>query len=228
MRNDESQMRHLSRDELLKLLGMTSGTFDQLQRAGFVALAFGSPIPARPGRYLDLDCVAMAMNAGLGQSLPRKVATTIVLGFFNQWVRAVGHAEADATRDYFMAVGGVGWDDAKKGPKSLLVTNGTADQIAEDFRKGVVGYYTVNVSDIIRRLRERGRTIGIDLSSPFFFGPSDPRFNEILMMAKQERDLRIARLRKDKKKVAEMKGRIHHQDIAAAERVKHEKYELAI
>jgi hypothetical protein len=223
-------MQYLSRDALLQLVGMTSGTFDQLQRAGFIALAFGSPFPATPGRYLDLDCVAMAVNAGLGQSLPREVSTTIVLGFFNQWGSAVGHAEADKTQDYFTAVGGVGWDDTKKGPKLLLVTNGTADQIAQDFRKGVVGYYAVNISDIIRRLRERGRTIGIDLSSPFFFAPGDPRFNEILTMVKQECDLRIARLRKDKKKLAKMKarGRRQSQGIAAAERVKNERYAFGI
>jgi hypothetical protein len=210
-------MRYLSRDQLLQLVGMTSGTFDQLQRAGFIALAFGSPIPATPGKYLDLDCIAMAINAGLGQSLSREIATTIVLCFFNQWGRTVACAEADKTQDYFVAVGGVGWDDAKKGPKLLLVTNGTADEIASDFRKGVVGYYTVNVSDIIRRLRERGRTAGIDLSGPFFFAPGDPRFNELLTMFEQERSLRIARLRKDKRKNAVVRARSRRQDIAAVE-----------
>jgi hypothetical protein len=160
-------MQFISRDELLEVLALTGGAFDQSQHAGHVALAFGTPLPAMPGRYLDLDLVAMAINLGLTQSLGREIATTIVTAFFHQWASAVGHAEADPTEDFFMAVGGVGWDAAKKGPKLLLVTHGTLDQITKDFRvtKDLVGYFTVNVSDIIRRLRTRARAAGIDLSA---------------------------------------------------------------
>ena len=41
-------------------------------------------------------------------------------------------------------VGGVGWDAVKKGPKLLLVTHGTLDQITDDFRemKELVGFFT--------------------------------------------------------------------------------------
>jgi hypothetical protein len=61
-----------------------------------------------------------------------------------------------------MAVGGVGWDVSKKSPKLLLVTNGTVDEIAQDFRStpDVVGFFTVNISDIIRRLRARAHAAG--------------------------------------------------------------------
>jgi hypothetical protein len=48
-------MRSLTRDQLLKIFGLTSGAFD--------ALAFGTPIPATPSRYLDLDLVAMTIAA---------------------------------------------------------------------------------------------------------------------------------------------------------------------
>src|ERR1700675_3904980 len=89
------KMQNLSRDEFLEILGLTGGSFDQLQHAGHVALAFGTPTPATPGRYLDLDLVAMAINLGLTPSLGRENATTIVAGFFHQWASAVGYAEAD-------------------------------------------------------------------------------------------------------------------------------------
>ena len=56
-------MRSLTRDQFLKIFGLTSGAFDAQQRAGHVALAFGTPIPATPGRYFDLDLVAMAIAA---------------------------------------------------------------------------------------------------------------------------------------------------------------------
>src|SRR4051812_27751946 len=118
-------MRTLSRDQFLQIFGLTSGAFDALQRAGHVALAFGTPIPATPGRYFDLDLVATAIAAGLARTLGRQTATTIVLGFFNQWVAAVGHADADSTQNYFFAMGIVGSDDSKRGPREILVTNGT-------------------------------------------------------------------------------------------------------
>jgi hypothetical protein len=222
-------MQNLSRDEFLEILGLTGGSFDQLQHAGHVALAFGTPLPATPGRYLDLDLVAIAVNLGLTPSLGRETSTAIVAGYFHQWASAVGHAEADPRQDFFLAVGGVGWDVSKKSPKLLLVTNGTVDEIAQDFRStpDVVGFFTVNISDIIRRLRARAHTAGIDLGRPFFFPPNDPRFNEILTKVRRERDARIARLRRDKKKFAAAKARGRRQDIVAAPRVKDITYQIA-
>jgi len=224
-------MQYVTRDEFLELLGLTGGAFDQLQHAGHVALAFGTPIPATPGRYLDLDLVAIAINLGLTPSLGREKSTAIVSGFFHQWASAVGHAEADPSKDFFMAVGGVGWDVSKKSPKLILVTNGTVDEIAQDFRSipDLVGFFTVNLSDIIRRLRARAHTAGIDLSRPFFFPPNDPRFDEILTRVRRESDARIARLRRDKKKFAAEKARgRRHQDIVAAPRVKDVSYQLTM
>lgn len=223
-------MQYLSRNEFLEALGLTGGAFDQLQHAGHVALAFGTPMPATPGRYLDLDLVAMAINLGLTPSLGRENATAIVSGCFHQWATAVGHAEADLTQDFFMAVGGVGWDAAKKSPNLLLVTNGTVDQIAQDFRSttNLVGFFTVNISDIIRRLRTRAHAAGIDLARPFFFPPDDPRFDEILTRVERERDARIARLRRDKKKFATAKARGRRQDIVVAPRVGNVNYQIAM
>jgi hypothetical protein len=219
-------VQHLSREEFLELLGLTGGAFDQLQHAGHVALAFGTPMPATPGRYLDLDLVAMAIILGLTPSLGRENATTIVSGFFHQWASAVGHAEADRSQNFFMAVGGVGWDTTKRRPKLLVVTNGTVEQIAQDFRstENLAGFFTVNISDVIRRLRARAHAAGIDLSQAFFFPPEDPRFAEMLTRVKRERDARLARLRKDKKKFATAKARDRRPDIAAVIRLKNAKY----
>jgi hypothetical protein len=35
----------------------------------------------------------------------------------------------------------------------------------------LVGYFIVNISDIIRRLRTRAQAVGIDLDRAFFFRP---------------------------------------------------------
>jgi hypothetical protein len=221
-------MQQVTRDELLELLGITSGTFDQLQHMGHVALAFGAPIPATPGRYLDCDVAGMAVNLGLMPSLGRENSTAIVSTCWPQWMAAVGRAEADPSRDYFMAVGGIGWDAENKRPQSFLVTNGTIDEIAQDFsRPDLVGFYTANISDIVRRLRARANAIGIDLSRPFFFPPNDPRLDEIMSTRiKREFEARMARLKNDKKKSAAVKAWRRRQDIAAAPRVKKERYQF--
>ena len=223
-------MQSLTRDQFLEVLELTGGAFDQLQHAGHVALAFGTPLPATPGRYLDLDLVAMAINLGLTQSLGREISTAIVGGYFHQWASAVGHAEADPNQNFFMTIGLVGWDAAKKSAKLLLVTHGTLDEIAGDFRdtKDLVGLCTVNISDIIRRLRARAHAAGIDLRRPFFFPPDDHRFDEILTQVRRERDAQIARLRRHKKKFAATKGRARRQDIIALPRVKNVNYPLAM
>jgi hypothetical protein len=219
-------MQSLTRGEFLEVLRLTNGAFDQLQHAGHVALAFGTPAPATPGRYLDLDLVAIAINQGLTPSLGREVATIIVGAYFHQWASAVGHAEADQTHDYFMAVGGVGWDIAKKGPKLLAVTNGRLEEIVDDFRgtKELVGFFTINISDIIRRLRSRARAVGIDLDRPFFFPPDHAQFDQILTQVKRERDARIARLRRDKNKLAAVKARSRRHGISEVPRVKNLNY----
>jgi hypothetical protein len=127
-------MRSLTRDQFLKIFGITSGAFDAQQRAGHVALAFRTPIPATPGRYFDLDLVAMVIAAGLTPTLGRQAATTIVLGFFNQWVSAVGHADADTAQNYFFAMGLVVRENDERRPREIWVTNGTSEQIISDLR----------------------------------------------------------------------------------------------
>ena len=72
----------------------------------------------------------MAIAAGLAPTLGRETATTIALGFFNQWIAAVGHAGADSAQNYFFAMGAVGWDNGERCPREIWVTNGTIEQIS--------------------------------------------------------------------------------------------------
>ena len=123
-----------------------------------------------------------------------------------------------------------GWDATKKSPKPTPRDSRDLHQIAADFREAndLAGFFTVNVSDIIRRLRRRAREAGIDLERPFFFAPDDPRFDQILRQVERERDPRVARLRKDKTKLAKTKKRVHREDIASLPRVKTVNYPLAL
>jgi hypothetical protein len=205
------------RDEFLELVGLRSGVFDQLQHAGFVALAFGTPLPARRGRYLDLDLVAVAINEALTPSIGRPWATAVVGKFFLHWLTAVARAEADQSQDFFLAVGGVEWDPQRRCPKRLLITNGTLGEISQNFQgtKDLFGYHTVSISAIIRRLREKAQKAGIDLSRPFFFVPGDPRLTEIVTQFTRERDARAARVKRNKNKLAAIKGWDRRQDLSA-------------
>ena len=212
-------MRSLTRDQFLKIFGLTSGAFDAQQRAGHVALAFETPIPATPGRYFDLDLVAMAIAVGLTPTLGRQAATTIVLGFFNQWVSAVGHADADATQNYFFAMGLVGRNNDERRPREIWVTNGIIEQIMSDLRDAS-SVMAVNITDITARLRAKARAAGIDLSQPFFFPPEHERFSQIITEFKQERDARIARLRRNKKKFRRHQALMSRQDIKAVARLR--------
>ena len=211
-------MRSLTRDQFLKIFGLTSGAFDALQRAGHVALAFTTPIPATPGRYFDLDLVAMVTAAGLTPTLGRQAATTIVLGFFNQWVSAVGHADADTAQNFFFALGLFVRDSDERRPREIWVTNGTSEQIISDLRDAS-SVIAVNITDIIARLRVKARAAGIDLSQPFFFPPEHERFSQIITEFKQEREARIARLRRNKKKLRRHQALMSRQDIKAVARL---------
>jgi hypothetical protein len=160
-------MRSLTRDQFLTILGMSSPTFDALQRDGHVALAFGTPIPATPGRYLDLDLVGMAMATVLAPTFGRDGATWIVLGFFNQWVAAVGEADVNPSRNYFVAMGSFGGDVIKRKPDEIRITHGTDEQVLSDLQ-GAHSVMKIDITYLLARLRINARVVGIDLEPPFF------------------------------------------------------------
>jgi hypothetical protein len=221
-------MQWITRREFIELEGLDEGVLDAMQRHGQVSLAFGASLPGTPGRYLDVDLVAMSINLGLSPTLGRATATTIVLAFFLNWIRAVARADADQTQDFFLAIGAFGIRDyVKRVPKLYGVADGTLDDIQGDFGQHadpLVSAVYVNISDIIRRLRVRARQVGINLEGRFFFLPDDPRFDEILPLVERERDARMARLRKDKKKFAATKARKRRrdiQDMSSAESVRY-------
>jgi hypothetical protein len=60
--------------------------------------------------------------------------------------------------------------------------------------------------------------VGIDLSQPFFFPPDHERFSQIIAEFEHERETRIARLRKDKKKWRRHQTLVDRKDIQPAVR----------
>jgi hypothetical protein len=217
-------MQYVTRQNFVELIGLEEGVFDSMQFHGHISLAFGATLPGTPGRYLDLDLVAMAINLGLSPPFGRDTATTIVLRFFASWVHVVARAEADQSQDFFLAIGALGVRDfVKKIPKLYGVAHGTLDEIKEDFHQQdepLVNACFVNISDLIRRLRSRSREAGINLESEFFFLPSDPRFAGIQRAVEREIEARIGRLKKDEKKLATAAARKRRRDIKDVSRAK--------
>ena len=78
----------------------------------------------------------------------------------------------------------------------------------------------VNITDILARLRAKARAAGIDLSQPFFFPSDHERFSQIITEFEQECEARVARLRRDKKKLRRTQALKSRQDIKAAPRLR--------
>jgi hypothetical protein len=103
-------------------------------------------------------------------------------------------------------------------PREIWVTNGTSEQIMSDLH-GASSVMAVNITDILARLRAKARTAEIDLSQPFFFPPEHERFSQIIAEFKQEREARIARLRRNKNKLRRHQALMSRQHIKAVARV---------
>ena len=211
-------MPPLSRDEFLAVGGMTPTAFDQLGYAGNVALAFGSPVPATPGRYLPADLVAMVLAAQLTRALGRRNATDFVLGFFDTWIDAVARAEVEPETPFFFAVAAIG---PRNDPDEYLITSGAAAEIEKDLAE-IRGRYTlvrVGINGILQTIRDAAKRVSVDLSAPFFLPSTHADYSYFIITAREEREGRLKRLRADKKRLAAQKRRERRKDIHVAERL---------
>jgi hypothetical protein len=83
---------------------------------------------------------------------------------------------------------------------------------------GARSVIAVNITQILARLRDKACAAGIDLSQPFFFPPEHERYSQIISEFQHEREARVARFRRTKKK-SRYPGAMSRQNIRAVERM---------
>jgi hypothetical protein len=110
-----------------------------------------------------------------------------------------------------------GWGNDRKHFRELLVTHGAGEQIMSDLG-GARSVIAVNITQILVRLRDKARAAGTDLSQPFFFPPEHERYSQIIAEFQQEREARVARLRRTNKETRHPQA-MSRRNIRAVERV---------
>ena len=171
-------VKSFSFQEMLALTGENAATLRNDRRHGHAVAAFGTAEPSNHGKWLLVDCVAMAIRDELtGYGLRRKVAAFIVRAFFDKWIEAVSKVEYEG-RPMLFATGGV--DDktmwAALGPAEGL--RKFLELLPEELQPDLQAprrLYTVNVADIMDRIQQRAKKTSIHLGN-FFLPPDHPLF----------------------------------------------------
>jgi hypothetical protein len=173
-------------------------------------MAFGLPAPLAGGVFLDLDCVASILRDELTPAFGRKLAASLVRLHGDEWMKAVGLADTTPEPAWYFVFelgppptpkpGQVGHRDIVIGHRGkYLVSAGTFADFAKlnefaklPIEKHPVRFTGVNVSDVLRRIRENAARAGLDLSAVFFPPDTNPLHHEILEAAKKERNAALS------------------------------------
>jgi hypothetical protein len=200
-------MQTLTRDEYLRLTGISSATLDNRTRWGQMVFAFGE-VPAGHGLYTPLDVLlARTLDVLAPQLGGRRSAADILRIQSVWWLEAVERAEWSRPRIecYFaIVIRRPHWpwqnhpdDFFHESRAGTLIEIGAAlggQPPAQRFTLPLV-----NLSDLIAEVRETGRRLRIDLSAPFTLPTDHPNYDA--------RQKEIAAYRRGAKERLRAKGR---------------------
>lgn len=199
-------MRIISPANLYALTEKTQSTVAVQAGRGEIAFAFGLRQRLAGGHPLDLDAVAFVLVDELTAAFGRKIASTIVITHSDKWLLGLGRV--DNTREpVFLAVNEYGeasrhkyFDKrALRDKMSVGVTT-----VVEHCRGLQAGFADrpdiripdritwINLSSILKRIRERAAKLALDLSAPFFPPETDPHARKLLQIAKKDRKKALA------------------------------------
>lgn len=195
-------MRTVTPAQLLTLADTSHNSMNAYLKRGETALAFGSKQRLAGGVMLDVDAAAMELVDELAAGFGRKIASTIVTAHADTWLLGVGRA--DATREpIFLIVSEFGeskrhkYFDKRALRDQMKVGVTDIGQQAARFADNPTvrppdRMVWINLSSILRRIRERGAKIGLDLSAPFFPPEGDENAAKLLALAKKDREAAMA------------------------------------
>lgn len=174
-------MRKLAHADFLALIPASDNLIRQRLHRSQVALAFGRSNIYRSLGYLDLDVVAWMLCELLGESLNRTLAARVVRDQWGIWMRLVAQADASPERVFWYITT---YTDAEGKTQHMTLGSlldpdspGALHAIASDIRArtGVTlqKYFCLDVTETLRRVRERAAEAGFDFSAPFLPAQGD-------------------------------------------------------
>ncbi|WP_454619349.1 hypothetical protein [Bradyrhizobium cenepequi] len=142
--------------------------------------AFGASEPVARDRPLVLDAVAIRLRDELQElGLSRKLAASIVRGFFDRWAEGVAYADHE-NQDVIFAV--IEFDPRKFRDVPWVCTVGPAEKF-EDYLKTLPRprrrIVFVHLRETLADLRERAAKAKVELPEHFFVSPEHPLLAQI-------------------------------------------------
>jgi hypothetical protein len=167
-------MQRLTLSELLSITDIGGEQLKSMRRRGQFAAAFSCATASAALRYTASDCVAVLLASELAKSFGAKPAAELALMFGSAVLRAIADAEHGTTD----AMLGIAELAGESDSRSAYVACSAADVGVEGYT--VERVVTVNVSRLIRAVRDNAKRVGIDLSSEFMPAPTSTEFSEIM------------------------------------------------
>jgi hypothetical protein len=194
----------MTREEILKVTGLSIGVWDAWVIRDRIALAWGRSRSKKRDTYEPLDLIALALIVALGGLLDRKAAATVVRHYWALWIDVLRRVEAegpDAPPGYFY----VGLRETDAGPL-LWAGGGALPEIVQELKElraiapdevPTVGCQT-DLKVIADAVREMAGRAGVALPDKFF--DMDPDLFEAMVREDNRRRLREEKLRRPRPK----------------------------
>ncbi len=182
-------MQRLTLDELLLVTDTPINQFKALRIRKQLALAFGRSDAYASLAYVELDGVALMLADALAESHGRQFAARVVRVYWDVWGAVVARAEADASQAAKFCVVDFTTADGKSAhlvcgaggvisDEEIAAKTAATPQAAGAEAKRIV---CVNLTRLIRFMREHAARHGIDLLRSSFLPPADdPRTIDLL------------------------------------------------
>lgn len=163
-------------------------------------MCFGRQVPEKPGEFLDLDLVSMAIVDQLTRFFEhRKDAAEFVRAYWPQWLVTLARAEEARRDDFVFYVGG--HPDRDWMAQGLVIRGGAFNEIVREIaamppeRRPTHAFY-VDLWRTAGQVRAAAKREGVALDERFFYSLEDPRCEAKIFEELRAHNDRLLRERK--------------------------------